>query len=213
MAIDIGYGGSSDFDAYVYAPTHVGTLNFLQNQITNLGNFSNTLTEAGRSFFSNAKDLFDKFNGAEALRLARLAASKVNNIFKPDVVKSIWELGEAQSAKLVMQRWIMANPDVRKAYHEQRCDGYSDTYIDMFPGDVGHDHYDYRQVMDGMPVDIVDEDGEDNTVTSFYMEDPLEGDAPLALDQRLDILSTWEFVSALMKQGVDDPTSAYGGKL
>ena len=92
-------------------------LNFLQNQITNLGNFSNTLTEAGRSFFSNAKDLFDKFNGAEALRLARLAAQKVNNILSQMLLR-VFGNWEKRNLPSLMQRWIMANPDVRKAYHE-----------------------------------------------------------------------------------------------
>ena len=44
----------------------------------------------------------------------------------------------------------MAQPDIRSLYHKGHCDGYSDTYVDMEPGLVGEQHYDYRRVMDGV---------------------------------------------------------------
>jgi hypothetical protein len=213
MAINVSFGGVNDFDSVIYAPTHAGTLKFLENQVNNVINYSQTLTDAGKSFFSDARNLFDSFNGAEAMRLARLAAAKLGNVFRQDTIQSLWDISAIQAAQFNMQRWIMANPDVRSVYQDQRCDGYSDSYVDMFPGDIKHSHYDYRQVMDGMPVSVVDEDGVDNYCVSFYMEDPIEGDTPLALDQKLDILSTWKIVSSLMEQGDNDPTSAYGGKL
>lgn len=199
-------GGSDVFNALCYSEKHPQTLRFMENQFNNI---TQTLTDAGKSFFSDVKNIYDQFNGSEAMRLARLAVNKVKGIFDVDNVKSIFELEEIQSAGFVMQRWIMAEPLTRQMYHDQLCDGFSETYKDMSPGEVGEQHYDYRRVMNGI---LVDDEKNDYKVT-FYLDELYSDDRELTLDEQTDIMNTWECVRTYMEKGNIDPTSQYGGKL
>lgn len=203
--VQVVYGTSEDFDALIYGANHPTTIQYLQNQATN---FSQTLTDAGRNFISSTQHLFEKLNGSDAMRLARAALRKAGSAFQRDEVRSIWEMGEMQNAPFTMQRWIMANPVVREKYNAQLCDGYSGTYVDMFPGTRGMDHYDFRQVMDSQLVE-----NEDGWEIHHYFEDLIEGDRQLSFDEKIDILSTWDIVAAMMKEGGEDPTSVFGSKL
>lgn len=202
-------GGTQTFDALAYGKRHPGTQNFFEQQLNTIGQFAtNMLTEAGKTFFSNVEDLYEKFHGSEAMRVARAVARKVKSIWQTDDVRFINDIGDMQQAQFVMQRWIMANPVVRDLYHQQRCDGFSDTYIDAHPGAIGRDHYDYRRVMDGVLV----EEGDDWVIRNYF-DDIAEGDTELSLDEKIDILSTWEWIEHHISKGEEDPTSQYGASL
>jgi len=204
--ISVGYGDSQDFNALVYGERHPGTIQFLENQVTN---FSQSLNEAGKSFFSNARSVFEQFNSETAMRLARAAVRKASSLFQKDEIRDIWDLGELQQAPLRMQRFIMAEPTVRQMYIDQRCDGYADTYVDMQPGAIGTEHYDFRRATNGMVMD----DEENDWVCRQFHDDLVEGDRELDLEEKVDILNTWEAVRALMAAGREDPTSPFNSKL
>ena len=103
----------------------------------------------------------------------------------------------------------MANPVVRQTYHEQKCDGYSDTYIDNQPSAIKETHYDYRRVMDGV---VVDKDN-DGWSVKFYPDDLHDGDRELVHGEKVDILHSWDIIEMFMKAGDKDPTSQYGAAL
>lgn len=206
---NIVYGDTMAFDALAYGEKHPGTLQYLHSQVAQLPQISQTLTDAGRAFMSNAQEIFDQYNSAEALRLARAAINKASSLFQSNTIRPMFVIAELQNAPLIMQRFIMAEPLTRQLFHEQRIDGFSGTYVDLQPGAVGEDHYDYRRVMDGV---LVDDDENDWKVTT-YLDDLAEGDRDLTFDEKIDILSTWDWVRAYLKHGEDDPTSSSGGKL
>lgn len=192
---------------------HPATLAFLQGQVAQATNFASmAVGDAARSFFGRAQQTFEEHHSAEAMRLARLALQKTQSVAQLDMVRDIWQLGQLQSAPPVMQRFIMANPFVRQMYHDQRIDGYSGTYEDYAPGQVGPDHYDYRRVMDGVMI-VGDQESEADWEAVMYMDPLEEGDRELTSDQQADILSTWDVVEAYLKESTDDPTSPSGGKL
>lgn len=203
-------GGARTFSALAYQNQHPDNQNYFARKLTE---FSANLTDAGAAFFSDAAAIYDKFNGSEAMQLARAAVRKVKGIWDRDDVRAMTEIDQTQNAKPVMQRWLMANPTVRHVWQEQRCDGFSDTYKDMHPGTIGESHYDYRRVMDGLLVEIKDEDGEDSWMISHYVDELLPGDIPLELEDQLDIGTTWAFVEMYMKAGGRDPVSPYDTKL
>jgi len=203
--LQIIYGGDDSFNAVVYGDQNPANLNYFQRQIESV---SNTLTSVGQQFFADIDALREKYNGAEALRLMKAATRAAKSLFKPNKIQSIFDIGEMQHAPMVMQRWVMANPMVREVYHKQGCDGYSDTYKDMYPGMIGENHYDYRRVMDG----VIREDG-DEWYAKFYMDELVEGDRELSHDDKVDILSTWDIAEMFIKAGKEDPTSAYNTTL
>lgn len=205
--INLIYGDGDAFDAVVYGEQNPANLSYFQNQIKSI---SNTLTSVGQNFFSNANALYEKFNGSEAMRLVKAANRAVKSLFKPNKIYSIFELEEMQQTSSVMQRWIMANPVVREMYHKQSCDGFSDTYVDMHPGQIGENHYDYRRVMDGV---ICDDQINDEWYVKFYIDELETGDKHLNHDDKVDILTTWSIAEMFIKAGGDDPTSPYNSSL
>lgn len=204
--MQIIYGGVDTWDALAYGEQNPINNNYFRNQIATV---SNSLNEVGRQFFSDARDIYERFNGSAAMQAIRTATKAVTSMFQPNVVRSLFEISDFQNATLVMQRWIMANPVVRQTYHDQKCDGYSDTYVDMHPGAIGENHYDYRRVMDG----IVQDTEDDGWKVKFYPDELAHGDRELFLDEKVDILTSWEIIQGFMKIGKADPTSQYGNNL
>ncbi|MDD2879631.1 MAG: hypothetical protein PHQ58_04275 [Rhodoferax sp.] len=200
------FSAADAFDALVYPQQHPGTVQFLQNQVSSL---THTLTDAGRAFMQRSRDVFEQYNSSAALKFARDVMQAVKGAFSVPCIKPLWEMEELQNADLLMQRWIMANPSVRTLYHAQRCDGYSDTYMDMAPGLKAEDHYDYRRVMDG--VFVYDDNGD--WKSTQYLDQLVEGDRDLLFEEKVDILNTWNATDILIAMSGQDPTSPSGGSL
>lgn len=198
-------GGLDAWDALAYGEQNPANVNYFKTQLQNIGN---TLTDFGKQFYNDAARIYDSFNGSQAMQVIRNVTKAAKTLFQPNIVKSLFEMDDIQMATMVMQRWIMANPVVRQMYHEQKCEGYSDSYVDAQPGVVGENHYDYRRVMDG----VIQEDG-DTWFAKFYPDDLLDGDKELIFEEKVDILNTWSIVEMFMAAGEKDPTSQYNSSL
>lgn len=198
-------GGLDAWDALAYGEQNPSNLNYFKSQLQNIGN---TLTDFGKQFYSDATAIYENFNGSQAMQLLRNVTKAAKTLFQPNIVKSIFDIDDMQMASVMMQRWIMANPVVRQLYHDQKCEGYVDTYVDMHPGDIGETHYDYRRVMDT----VVQEDG-DSWFVKYYPDELIEGDKELIHDERVDILNTWEIAEMFIRAGQKDPTSQYNSSL
>jgi hypothetical protein len=199
-------GGLTEFNARAYGEKHPGTLNWLQ---TNVQNASVHVSEAAQKFFTSAQELYDRFNGAEALRLAALALRKVQSIFQPESIRALNSLAEIQNAPLKMQRFIMAEPVTRRQFLEQKCDGYSDTFVNVHGNDIGATHHDYRLAVHGF-VQPIENDDEYEWKAEFYPDSLDDDEAPLTHLQQQDIQSTWDLVRAAFERGKEDPTSPMG---
>lgn len=172
---------------------------YIQDQFNNI---SDTLIGAGREFIEASKEIYDRVNSNEALRAAKAALRLSKGIIHSNIIQPLNNLNEIRSAGPIMQRYIMAEPVIRKAYHKQRIDGYSDTYIDLEPKEVGENHYDYRRVMDGMVV--IEDDGW--VATTYCLDD--RGEEELTIDEKVDIINVWDLARAYFESG-EDPTDIY----
>lgn len=199
-------GGQAEFDSLVYGQSHPGTVEFLRGQVQAA---TNMFSSIGTTFQSSINNMFEKFHGSEAQRLAKIVHRKITNIFTADVIRPLWEIEEFHQAQLGMQRWVMANPMVRDLYHQQLCDGYSTTYVDMQPGAVGEKQRDYRLVMDGIAQ--VDDDGVMRM--EHYFEDHGPDETPFMLADQVDIISSWDAVEYYLKKKDRDPVSPWGDSL
>lgn len=198
-------GGSIAWDAIAYGEQNSLNVDYFKNQLQNIGN---NLNERVMGYYHDAQQIFHSFTNNDVLRTMRNAMKSASLLFQENIIKTIDTMDEIQNASLQMQRWIMANPVVREMYHQQRCDGYSDTYVDLQPNKIADNHYDYRRVMDGI---FVSENNEDKF--TIYMEDLHEGDRELILSEQNDILTTWNIIEMFMSQGLKDPTSQYNANL
>lgn len=170
------------------------------------------LSELGRQVFTQATQLYQSMNDPSLMRQARALTRGVKNLFHPNAIVPLDTVEAVQAATPVMQRYLMAQPSLRKLYHQQRCDGYSDSYVDVDPGVRGEAHYDYRRVMNGIVVDYVKEDGEDGWKSVMYPDDLREGDRELESDERFIVLRGWDLVEAALA-AKRDPSDIFNGKL
>lgn len=200
---------ANTFDYLLFPDQNPANQNYVSQQFQQ---FSQTLTDAGRRFMEGAKTVFQQVCESDSARLARAALRAAKGIFHPNQVVSLETLDGLQGAQPVMQRYIMAQPDIRALYQNNRCDGYSDSYVDIFPGLIGERHYDYRRVTDGM-VQEETVGGKDDWFVKTYAEDLLPEDRELAFDEKVCIMNTWSVVKMFVDAAKEDPTNAWGGKL
>jgi hypothetical protein len=208
MQIRVLEGNPDVFNALIYGeqPT---VRTFLHDQLTN---FSATLTSAGQQFMQGARDVFDKIANSGAAQTARAILRQTGVFFDPNMIVAIDNLQGLQHAGVGMQRWIMAQPDIRDLYHKQLVDGYADSYIDLHPGCVGNQHYDYRRVMDGV-IQEAPEGADYDWETVQYLDDLIDGDVVLSISDKADILSTWDIVKMYAEARKEDPTNPFGGTI
>lgn len=205
------YGGDDSFRALAYGMPHPGTMQFLANRFQEV---SQSIQTAGNAFMERASQMFEQFSSEDALRLTRATLRRVQTLWQSDQIQLLVDIGQFQHAPEKMQRWVMAQPDVRAMYHAQQLDGYSDSYVDFHAGDIGEVHYDYRRVMDGIVV--LNPDADKDTPEWYadsFLEELLPDDMDLTVSEQNDILESWQHVAALIRRGTEDPTSRYNAKL
>jgi len=171
------------------------------------------LTDVGRRLYSTAEDFFKRATDGSIERSIRGMYRSLKGIHRPNVIYSIDTLEECRLAKPIMQRYIMAEPTLREIYHRQMCDGYSDSYVDIWPTLKGQDHPDYRKVMSGA-VQLIDEKGNTDKGwrVTMYADDLDEGDRMLEPDEQFVCRSAWDVVRDAIEQKID-PTNIFGGEL
>lgn len=204
-------GGSMVFDALAYGQQHPGTQSFLAQQFETA---SNTLTDAGAMFMSQAREMYERLSSSTAARKLRAVTRSIRSYWQIDEIRALRTIDQLQNAAPRMQRWIMAEPTVRALHLQQRVDGYSDTYFDIDPQGIGETHYDFRRAMDGIVV--VNEDAKANEpewTADSYLDDLLPDDDHLSLEEQVEIFETWEFAKAAIIANREDPTSRYNADL
>lgn len=199
-------GGTAAWDAIAYGQQNPNNLQYFKNQLQSIGQ---TLNEQAKDFYKDIHDIYDRFTNSDAMRLMRTAMKSAASLFNDNIIRSLTDIDQFQNASYQMQRWVMANPVIRKMYHDQQCEGYIDTYIDNEPDKIADNHYDYRRVMQN--VVVCDED--EGEYFKTYLEDLLPGDRELTIDEQSDIFITWENLQAMIKAKQSDPTSQYGASL
>lgn len=201
-------GGDYVFDALAYGIDRAPeTTHYFSQEINKI---TDTLTDAGRGFFGNVKSIYESINNSDVVRAARAALQSAATLFTPNIIMPFTTIEQFQTAGPEMQRWAMASPVAREKYHAQLIDGYSDSYIDLYPQDIGETHYDYRRVMDGV---IQENEEEETWSVKFFPDELVAGDKELSHDEKVDIIKTWDLMEMFIRAGDKDPTSVYGSKM
>lgn len=168
------------------------------------------LTQAGSEFLNSSVEAYRALVDGAAIRGVRKLARMVSGLMHPNSIYAMRSYEELRAAKPVMQRYIMACPEIRTLYHRQLCDGYSDSYFDMHPKSVAEDHYEWRQVMSGVAQENPEKPGE--FFIREYFEALYEGDSPLSAAQKFDVLDTWDVVRRAIIEKID-PTNIFDSDL
>lgn len=198
-------GPVESFDMLLYPEQSMQNQQYIQNQLNQI---NTTLSDIGQKFMQGATELYNRINDSDIVRRAKAAIRMAQSSFHPNQIRSLETLEDLQAASLVMQRWIMAQPDLRALHQRHLVEGYSDTYVDIHKDTIAESHYDYRRVMDG----VIREE-EDGWVSRQYIEDLLKGDRDLVFDEQVDILKTWQIVEMYAKARKADPSNPFGGDM
>lgn len=209
--MQIIYGGDDAFAAAICGIQNPVNRQYFQQQIQHAQELiGDTFGQYGQRFIDGARQMYERYNSAAAVEAAKTVLNQIRGIFQHDIIRSISSITDFQIATPVMQRWIMANPMVREVYHDQRCDGYSDTYVDNAPGAIGEEHYDWRRVMNG----VAQFDEKDEVYFNHYAEELDHGDQEeLAAEDQFRILDSWHHIQNFMIEGLKDPTSPWNDSL
>lgn len=202
--ITSGYG---TLGSVLFGQPNSNTVNYFEQIKEKINQKAGVYTD---EFLKTSNQIFDSLYSSRALELARAAINKAGSLFDPDIIRQLTTIDEFQTAKSIMQRFIMANPVVRQMWFDNRCDGYSDTYIDHEQGLIGEDHYDYKMVMDGSLK--FNEETQEYYFRDFK-QDYREGDIDLTVHEKMTIMDSWNNINAIMALAGKDPTSAWNSDL
>lgn len=199
-------GGNDTFDAFAHGEVHPSTARYLENMIHQP---TQAISAASQALMNQSAELYDRFMGSTAMRRIRAAGRQVASHWQQDTIMPLTTTGQLQTAPLTMHRWLMAEPTIRNLYHQQQCDGYSETYVDAEPGRIGEDHSDYRRVMDG----IVEMTEEGDWFATEYLDDIPEDENEFLFEEQFDLLRSWHAMARAVMEKQDDPTSRWNAEL
>lgn len=209
--VEVVNGGGVAFNTLLFGAPDPNLVSYLGQQF-NQG--MQNLTDVGQKLYQQSRELFERFSGDQAMRYIRAIGRAANAVWQCDVIRPITCIGEMQFATPAMQRWIMAEPSLRKLYHEQRVDGYSHSYIDVEPDVIGRAHYDYRRATNGlMQFSETEDEQTPEWSATTYFDDLYEGDHALSLAEQADIAHTWECLRTMLRHGREDPTDRFNATL
>ncbi|WDS62378.1 hypothetical protein [Pseudomonas phage D6] len=163
-----------------------------------------TISTAAQGFFNQAASLYTMISTSDAVQALRNLTVKAENAWQSNTITFLNSIEQIQAAPLIMQRYIMAQSDLRKMYLNGEVTGYGDSYENLHGDGVGAKHYDWRRVMDGIVT--VNDDGYQFTQ---YVEDTRD-DAELTVFEKVDILRTWNLIPDMLSAAEMDPTSPDG---
>lgn len=223
MQINVVPNGSpTTFSMMLYPDQHHRNQSYIQEKIQQVSSqLGSVVSDLGNKFMERAKALYEQAYNSHAVLAAKAAIRATKGLFHPNAIVQLDSLDELRSAQPVMQRYLMANPVVRNLYMEQRIDGYSDTYVNVHGKAIGHDHYDYRRVIDGMLIDHETHqmltgkelpDTEPEWTVTTYFEDLLPDDRDLTAMEQADLMNNYR-LQAIAIQSLKDPTNLFGGNI
>lgn len=204
---NFSYAGENTFNAIASGGVNRGLHHLIASRIEDM---SARLGQIGSGWIQTARDMFSQYDIDRVERSVDLYKQQNDALWTMNDIRPLHGIDALQTASHIMQRWIMANPMVRKEWQAGRCAGYGNDYMDMDPGTLADQHSDWCAVMNGV-AEYTDQG--DLTVTSYSEAYDENGIETLSFREQQDVLSTWAEVEYFFGVADDDPTSQTGGVL
>ncbi|WP_396190469.1 hypothetical protein [Flavobacterium sp.] len=177
-------------DYAVYGDNSRMISNYLANQMSEMPQVFNAFTSkvynAMMASYNYVNDTMIKHNLIGTLR--QKGVEVIDNYIVP-----LTDIEQLKTANPTMQRWVMAQPELRQLYLNQNVDGYSDQYRNVFGNEVGEADYNYRRVMDG----VLQDDGKESFIRRYH-EELYPGDRELDHAEKVMILQTHDYISQIL---------------
>lgn len=162
-----------------------------------------------QNYESMAGTVFGAIDYNAIANMSRALRNQSESVWLVNDIIHLETIGQFQNPPPVMVDWLMGNPAVRKLYHEQRIAGYDEYYVDHDPGCIGESHYHYRRVKNG----IFEENSKGEMIAIEWLEDLRKVTDDLSLSEQLIIANVWDQMTAILEEGMVDPTSRFNASL
>lgn len=169
---------------------------------TRFNDYASRIVDTANNMQTNLVDRFNQLRSASYIQRVDSLRHQFNANWQTDTIRYLSSVEQMQEATQVMQRWVMAQPQLRQIYNRGGLSAYDGTYVDKYPGTVGADHYDYRRVMNG----VVYQTEEGTSYTQYYEAGVEEVDILSLLDTTA-IIRTWKVIDQHIDCSDTDPTS------
>lgn len=155
-------------------------LDYLDGLNAQAGRF---ISENASRFMERVSNLRSRRETSEIKRMAIAVQERLSHFWQEDCIRPLERIEDVQNAPLSMQRWIVANPNVRRRIREGVLDGYSDSYVDDTPFLAPEKHADYQHVMSGLWVD--------DSVIEYFLDPIDDTKDTLDFDEKVAIRRSW----------------------
>lgn len=201
------YAGENTFNAIASGGVNRGLHQIIAGRLDSM---ATTMGNVGSGWLQSARDMFEQYDINRVERSVDLFKQQNEALWTPNDIRPLVGIEALQTASHMMQRWIMANPLIRKQWQAGRCEGYGADYVDLDPGLHTSQQRDYCKAMNGMGEYT---DSGDLTCTTYSDAYDDNGQEELSFREQQDIMTTWDEVQYFFGQADQDPTSQTGGKL
>lgn len=184
-------------NAMLYAPRTQEDIHFLQSQ-QNAVVWDN-LNDSGRRFMEQAEVVRQQYASAQLDAQAAMYAQTFVGTAQSNYVVYSPDPNVLRQANLATQRVIMAHPEMRQLYHNQRIDGFSDTYQMFDPQVPVEMSYDYGRMYDG----IYRTDAGGSGYVEYFHHPEINGELEMSLPEQHNAIAVHAAVDAFLSQGID----------
>jgi hypothetical protein len=190
-------GGEFAANALLYKQPTPEVINYVNNKLDNIVNHVHGLSSR---FKSTVQNLYQQAYNSDIINAAKRYLSQSDYALRQDVIYTI-PYEQFNTANLIMQQYIMAEPTLNNLHRKNMCYGFQDTYFDSEPNTYGKERMDYQRVMDGVLQFEKEEDNEKSLAYTYHYsnDDSIELTEP----ERIAILDTWHEVARMIAEGKD----------
>jgi hypothetical protein len=178
-------------DNYIFGDKSYAVKNYVANQIEH---FYNVGASHYQGFINKLEDVYN-YVTSSFRSLMRHAADDREDIHTIGYINSWRGLHEASP---IMQRYIMASPEVAQYHKENKIQGYA-GFEPVYPKNLPT--YDYDKVVDGIILDHHD-------YVTHTIRELVPGDKELDFYEQVQIIKTWDVAKWLLKECKFDFTAS-----
>lgn len=175
--------------------------------------FAEAAAPAAQATINHMRQTFHSVTQGETFRRIQALSNQIQSVWVEDGIRHLADIDSLQTAPQGMIRGIMANPTIRGMFHDNRCEGYGDKYVDAQPNFTGAHHYDYRRVMDGCVHSVEDSNGDITKWITHYTDLSREEELLLTPLEKMAIVRTWDTLEKAVETDLRDPTSVWNALL
>lgn len=187
-------GGDFAANALIYKPPSDNLINYLKG---NMSHIWDKVNQYSSQFCQTVQSMFNSVNHDDVIQRSKILLNQYGTHISQEAIMTI-PYERLNEANMMMQRYIMAQPDMNKLYKKNMCYGYAETFVPTEPDTYGEDLLDYQQVMDGV-LQHARDDG--ISYTCHYSN--MVSDTPLSIIDTISILDTWDNVVRALEEGKD----------